>query len=46
MPNEKIVDGRDPVQQYHLRRSRRRWAACGLLVLLLLAVGYWYVYLL
>ena len=41
-----MVDGRDPVQRYHLRRSRLRWAVSGVLLLLLLGVAYWYVYLL
>jgi hypothetical protein len=42
---EPIVDGRDPVQQYRLRRSRLRWLTCGVLLVVLLGAAYWYVYL-
>jgi hypothetical protein len=44
MPN-RTAERRDPVQEYRLRRSRWRWLTCGLLLLVLLGVAYWYVYL-
>lgn len=40
-----LTDQRDPVQLYCLRQARRRWIVLGVVVLALMAVGYWYVYL-
>jgi hypothetical protein len=45
MTHDQVTQWRDPVQLYYLRTLRRRLIILGVVVLVLIAAAYWYLYL-